>query len=139
MLDFASSLLRYALSTIASPSFSQVVVVHGWRDFRGVEISPRPGQPLLREVSRVERAEEAVRNHERFEVLRAAHKVRNFQLVLCAEVWDPVVEYSVRMLKEAVAEEKAKVGFDDFLSEPLVLCHPQRSRTIDHGEVVHDE
>ena len=56
--------------------------------------------------------------------------MRDFQLVLDASVWGPAGEYSVKMLKEAVAEEKAKKGFDDFLSEPLVTCHPQRSRFV---------
>jgi hypothetical protein len=31
------------------------------------------------------------------------------------------------MLEEAVAEEKAKNGFDDFFSEPLVMHNPQVS------------
>ena len=31
------------------------------------------------------------------------------------------------MLKEAVATEKAKGGFDD-ISEPMVVCSPRRSR-----------
>ena len=99
----------------------------------------RPGAPLIRELSQVESEAEAVRHHRRFEVLREAHKVRDFQLVLCAGVWGPVVDYSVRMLKEAVAEEKAKNGFGDFLPEPLIIAEPCRSRTIDHGEFVCDK
>ena len=133
--DTASSFLGYVLSTITSPSFFQVVVVYRWQDFRAVEILPHPGRPLLRQVSQVDSAEDALRHRRRFGVLREAHKTRDFQLVLNAAVWDPVVEYSVQMLEQAVTEEKAKGGFGDFLSEPLVACHPQRSRTIDHGEV----
>ena len=54
--------------------------------------------------------------------------MRDFQLILCADIWDPVGEYAVRMLKEAVAEERAKGGFNVFLSEPLVIYRPWRSR-----------
>ena len=38
--------------------------------------------------------------------------MRNFQLQLCANVWDPVGEYSVGILEEAVSEEMANGGFD---------------------------
>ena len=126
--DTASSLLKYALSTITSPSFSEVVVQFRWSDFRAVESWRNPDRPPLREVSQAIRTVEGFRHHRRFEVLREVHKVRDFRLVLNAKVWDPAGEYSVRMLKEAVAEEKSKGGFDDFSSEPLVTYRPCRSR-----------
>ena len=88
----------------------------------------------MRELFQVESEAETVFHHRRFEVLREAHKVRDFQLVLCARVWGPVVDYSVRMLKEAVAEEKARNRFGDFLPEPLIIAEPCRRRTIDHEE-----
>ena len=87
-----------------------------------------PDRPLLREVSADEKVEEASRHHRRFEVLREVHNARDFRLVLSAGVWDPVGEYSVRMLKDAIAEEKARGGFDNFLSEPFVTYNPRRSR-----------
>ena len=124
----ASSLLKYALSTITSPSFFEVVVRFQWCDFHAVESWRNPDRPPLRELSAAGRVVEALRHRRRFEVLREAHKTRDFRLVLDAKVWDPAGEYSVRMLKEAVAEEKAKGGLDDFLSEPLVTYHPCRSR-----------
>ena len=127
-LDTASSLLKYALSTITSPSFSEVVVRFQWCDFCAVESWRNPDRPPLHEVSQDDREAEALRHHRRFEVLREVYKVRDFRLVLNATVWDPVGEYSVRMLKEAVAEEKAKGGFDDLLSEPSVTYRPCRSR-----------
>jgi len=126
--DTASSLLKYALSTITSPSFLEVVVRFQWSDFRAVESWRNPDRPPLRELSPAGSEVEALRHRRRFEVLREAHKTRDFRLVLDAKVWDPAGEYSVRMLKEAVAEEKAKGGFDDFLSEPSVTYHPCRSR-----------
>ena len=101
-LDAASSLLKHALSTITSPSFFQIMVRYQWNDFLGVESWRHPDRPPLREMSEVERAEEASRHSRRFEVLRGVRDVRDFWLVLNVSVWGPVGEYSVRMLEEAI-------------------------------------
>ena len=127
-LDAASNLLKHALSTIRAPSFFEVVVLYRWDDFRGVGSWKNPDQPPLRKMSPAEKAEESLRHRRQFEVLRLVRNVRDFQLVLRAGVWDPVGEYSVRMLKEAIEEEKARGGFDEFLSQPFVDYHPWRSR-----------
>ena len=57
-------------------------------------------------------------------------KVRNFQLVLCADVWDHMGKYSVRVLEEAVAAEKAMGGFSNDFLEPLVFCSVRGSRQV---------
>lgn len=56
------------------------------------------------------------------------HHYRNFQLVLCADVWDGAGDYAVRSLEQAVAVEKAKGGFNGALPEPLVIYRPRGSR-----------
>ena len=127
-LDAASNFLNHTLSTITSPKFSNVIVVYVWSDFLGVGSWKHPDQPHLREISRAERAEEVSRHRRVFEVFRRVHKVGSFWLQLCASVWDPVGEYAMGILKEAVAEEKASVGFDRFHSKPLVTYYPKRSR-----------
>ena len=48
--------------------------------------------------------------------------------MLCADVWDGVCEYYVRVLEEAVVAEKAKWGFDSDFLDPLVFCSPRGSR-----------
>jgi len=106
----ALSRLKYALSTVTSAAFFEVRVYFTEYDFCGVEHWPNTDQPPFREASQAERTEETALHHRRFESFREVHKVRSFQLVLCAYVCAPVGEYSVRMLKEAVAEEKAKRG-----------------------------
>ena len=63
-----------------------------------------------------------------FGVFRGVHKVWNSCLQLHTDVWDPVGEYAVGILKEAVAEETAKGGFDEFLSEPFLTYYPRSSR-----------
>ena len=121
----ALSFLKRTLSTITSPTFFQVMVIYLQNDFCGLEPRASRDQLHFREASQAERTKEAALHRRRFEILREAHKVRNFRLLLCAHVRGPVEEYSVRMLKEAVAEEKAHKGFDGFLSEPQVTYYPR--------------
>ena len=102
------------------------MIMYRETNFHGIVARSYPNQPHLSKVSEADRAEEALRHHSRFEVLRELHRVRDFRLVLCAEVCDPVGDYSVRMLREAVVDEKAKGGFEGFRSEPVVLHHPRR-------------
>ena len=67
--------------------------------------------------------------HERqLRLFRAIHEVRDFQLVLCVDVWDGVSEYTTLLLKRAVAAEKAKGGFNGVFPEPLVVYSPRGSR-----------
>ena len=72
-----------------------------------------------------ERVEDDLWHRRRFEVFREMHKVRDFQLVLCADVWDFIGWFSMRVLKNAVAAEKARGGFDEFFSEPMVVYSPR--------------
>ena len=48
------------------------------------------------------------------------HLTCDFQLVLCANVWEPAGEHAVRVLEKAVAAGKASGGFDDAFSKPFV-------------------
>ena len=55
--------------------------------------------------------------------------MRDFRLVLCANVQERIRERSVEILKRAVAVEKERKGFDDFPSEPLVIYYPYGKNT----------
>jgi len=123
-LDATSSFLKYTISTITSPAFVQVGIIYGSSDFFGIGCLKHLSRPPPRGVSRAERAEEVSRHRRLFKVLREVHEARYFPLRLCAEVWDPLGEYSAGILKEAVAEETAIVGFGQFLSEPSVTYYP---------------
>ena len=46
-------------------------------------------------------------------------KVRAFQAVLCADVWDHVVVDAVRALEQTIAEQR--MWFGRLFSEPLVV------------------
>ena len=121
--DIATSLLTYALSTITSSVFSYITVFY--RDYATTSTySSWPGQsiPELPYENGIETwiAEEASRHDRRFGLFRTLHKVRDFRLVLCADVWNGAGEFSEQMLKKAVAAEKAERGFDGIFPEPLV-------------------
>jgi len=109
-----------ALSTVVSPVFSQVTIVYWDRDFCGVHSGWTDGQADM--------AEEASWYHRQFEAFHVIHKVRDFRLVLCADVWDYKREYAVWLLKQAVAAERTKGGFDEHFSEPLVVPSLRGSR-----------
>ena len=112
----ASKFLKRVISTITTSGRFNLIVFYREHDFRGV-------QPVM---SQAERLEEASRHRRRFEIFREAHKVLDFRLVLCANVWNYVEEYSVRVLEEILAEEKEKRGFDGFHYEPSVAYRPRR-------------
>lgn len=130
--DIGTRLLTYALSTITSPVFSEIIVFY--RDYDDVSAySSWPGRCPLESSCQdinVIRSGIASRHRARFGVFRTLHQVRDFRLVLCADVWNGVGRYSEQMLKEAIAAEKAEKGFDSIFPEPLVTYNLRESR---HG------
>jgi hypothetical protein len=120
-------LLIYALSTIISPAFSEVTVIYRDSIFRGVSL-PSSRRPVFWSLSLAEIAQEASWFDQQFEVFQAMHRVRDFQLVFYADVWERVGEYTMGVLKQAVAAEKVKRRFDDTYREPLVIYSPRASR-----------
>jgi hypothetical protein len=86
----ATRLLTYALSTILSPVFSEVTVFYRDLDFQGAQ-SPRLSErPIRHPLSPDESAEGALYHEQRLNVFRTMHEVRNFQLLLYADVWSGV-------------------------------------------------
>ena len=124
-----SSFLRTVLSTITSLEFSEVVVIYRDTDFFGVAQYSRPPN-VYRNMTPEQRAKEASWHRELFKVFRWMYRLREFRLVLCAEVWDRVGEYAMRVLKQAVAAEKAGKRLDCLPSEPSVIYRPRGSPNI---------
>ena len=124
-MDTASEHFKYALLTINSSRSCDVALVYQEPCFRGIKTEKRSVWPHLRELSHDERTEEAAMHHRRFEFLRELRKVRNFRVVLCANVWGPVAEYGVQEPKEAVAVERARKGFGEFHSGLSVTHNPR--------------
>ena len=74
-----------------------------------------------------------IRYSRQFELVREISKVRDFQLVLCADVFGGAVEYSVFELTQTVEGEKARGGLDYLRCEPLIISERRapRSRHLD--------
>ena len=118
--DTASGLFKFVLSTIQSPAFSQVAVLYQFYDFPSLVLKHPFAETYVRQLSQDEEAEEAEKHRKRFEVLREICRVRNFRFVLYAAIRDVVAEPVRRMMKEAVAAEKARGGFNVLFPETPV-------------------
>ena len=111
------------MSTIMSPAFSEVIVFYLDDDFGGVSFNPRSAPNIYRDMTEAKRTAEASWHCRLFEVFHEMYAVRDFQLVLCADVWDSLEEYTKGVLKEAVAVEKAAKRLGH--SEALVVHSPR--------------
>ena len=125
-LNHISSLLKHILSTITSPAFFEVMFIYRDSNFFGSRwVGGRQILDPFPRMSQADRAEEVLHHHRQFKVFCEAQKVRDFRFVLCVSVWSYLEEYTMRVLREAVAAEKAKGLFDDFSSEPMVIYRPE--------------
>jgi len=118
--------LAHMVSTITSSAFSEVVVFHRGYDFCCINRRGGIYNDPFRSATKADRMEEVSRHHRQFELLREMHKVRGFRFVLWVDVWDRVGEYAMSVLKQAVAVEKAKVGFGSLFPKPLLVYSPRR-------------
>jgi len=131
----ASKILKYALSTIKSPEFSRVAVIHRQPDPRTralrppLRFFPEQAVPITRLESggRGRRFPSAItrlgveeEEHNRFALLRELHAVRDFQLVLRVDIRKNWEYYMVPLLNECVAAGRARGEFSDLFPEPLV-------------------
>ena len=125
-----ANFLKYVLSTIQSPAFSRVDLGFQERDFyflKDLWLSARPHPCELSGRAR----EEVWSQQAQFGLLREVRKAREFSLVLYVDIQGPFGDFVVRMLKEVVAAEKARGGFDDFFPEPLVTSDPLPLSSLD--------
>ena len=131
--DTAPSSLRTVLSTVTSPMFLDVVIVYHDGDLdRWAPDCYGPSRvghtcffvPLPEEI-----AAYALRYQQTFKVFREMHEASKFRLVLCADVSDPVVEYTVEMLERYLEAERMEGGLDYLRCEPLIVSEVRAPRT----------
>jgi hypothetical protein len=126
--DASPSFLTTVLSTITSPLPLSIVIIYGERDVDLLLCTW--AKPLRVEPLRQETRTANVLNHqERFRAFSEMYRVREFQLVLCADVLDRVAECAVGVLERIVEAERANGGLSYFLSEPLIISGRRSPRT----------
>ena len=133
----ASGFLKTVLSSVTSPVPLDAVIIY--RDFYFSSCPRCPSCPLKPVCSlHVVPSETALFSRcykwER-RVFREMHNVRDFRLVLCADVVDWMVDYAIQRLEYFVKAEKVKGGLDYLLYEPLVISERRtlRTRNKDHN------
>jgi len=122
--DTASGFLKAVLSTITSPLPLNLVITY--RDFdvglylcswdRRFSGEKRVERAHLKEI-----AQNILDHPRRFVVFSEMHRVREFRLVLCADVLDCIAERATRTLECILEAERIKGGLDYLLCEPLVI------------------
>jgi len=122
-----SNFFKHMLSTMTSPEFPGILVLYEELDFCGIRSARQQACPPFHRMTQAEREEETARHHRRFEIFREVYRVHDFSLALCAGVLETLVDYSVGMLKEAIATEKKRWGFDSSFPEPSVIDNPQET------------
>jgi len=72
-----------------------------------------------------EKERQALNHHRLLEAFHEMHKVRDFQPVLCADVWDPMRGHAVDELERAVWQLERRA--DDFFSKLSIISIPRES------------
>jgi len=112
------------LSSITHSALLDVVIVYQEFDFNEVVESPNRWRSF-------EIKKGIPQNRQRqFEVFHKMHKVRDFRLVFCADIFDFMTgNDAVEQLEHLVKKEEEKGGFDYLLHEPLVISGRRTPRS----------
>jgi len=118
--DAASGFLKIVLSTITSPLPLNVVITY--RDFDlGCRVRSRVEVIHVDYVSAEESVTIALQHTERFKVFGEMYRVREFRLVLCADVQDYILKYAMRKLERIVEAEWKNGRLYHPLCKPLII------------------
>jgi len=120
--------LKAVLSTITSPPPLDVVITYREFDVGGnLRYWDKPIR--VQDLHPVIQAPTARAHPERFKVFSEMHRVREFRLVLCADVLDCAEEYAMRVLERIVETEMMNGGLDYLRYEPLIISEVRSPRT----------
>jgi len=123
--DTASGFLRTVLSTVTSPLPLDLLI-----NYDGFVVICH--RPLYRSVDWIlpsERAAEALDHRKRFKMFSEMYAVREFRLVLCADVLDYAIEDTMRALECIVEKERMGGRLDYLPCEPLIFPEMRSLRT----------
>ena len=125
--DTASDSFITMLSSVTSPAPLDFFIIYRDLDFgicsksRIFDSEPTCHLPKIRK-------DRALHHQKQFGVFREMHGARDFRLVLCADVFDSVVEYAAKTLESLVEAEEAKGGLDHRY-KPLIISERRTIRT----------
>ena len=113
---------QHALSTITSPTFSTITITYQCIDFP-LEICDPPAPPHILSLVGLGMAE---RHRTVFKFFQEMREIRDFELVLCADINARLAERAVRELEWAIKTQWVpEGGSDNFSSQPSVTCIPR--------------
>lgn len=104
--DTASDFFRTVLSTVTSTVALDVVIVYREFDLGGTAfcwLGCESDPVCFRHNTQKERETDALHYERQFKVFREMHDARDFRLVLCADVFECMVEHAVETLRHAVS------------------------------------
>jgi len=132
----ASDFLRTVLSSITSPVPLDVVIIYPFYLLGGGGNCGRcNSDPICFCHPSKEKTEKYVREYQQqLRVFHEMHSVRDFRLVLFADVSNYWVEHTIKRLERFVKAEKVKGGLGPLPYKPLIISERQmlRTRHSDH-------
>jgi len=132
--DTASDFFITILSSATSPAPLDFVVIYRELDFGFWSNSLIfESEPASYFYSPMRMEERALFRQKQFGVFREMHRATDFRLVLCADVFDSLVERAIKTLECLVEAEEAKGGLCHHY-KPLVISERRtiRTRPLDH-------
>ena len=123
--DTASGFLRAVLSTVTSPFLLDLLITYSGF----VVYCHMPRNSRARHVLPSQRAAEALNHRVRFKVYSEMYAVREFRLVICADVLGDAIEDTVRALECILEKERKNGGLDYLPCEPSIFTEMRSLRT----------
>lgn len=130
--DTVSDFFRTVLSTVPPTAPLDVVIVYREIDLGGIRscwLQCTSDPVCFRHRSPEGREADLLRHKRQFAVFREMHSARDFRLVLCADVYDCMVDYAVQTLEHNVNSTEVTGGLEYLLYEPLIISERRKPRT----------
>ena len=136
--DTASNFLKTVLSTVPPTVPLDVVIVYREVDLGGIRgcwLQCTSDPVCFRHRSSEGREADVQRHKQQFKVFREVHDARDFRLVLCADVYDCMVDFAIQTLEHNVYSTEVNGGLEYLLYAPLIISERRKPRTraADHN------
>ena len=127
-VDTASDFLAIVLSSVIPSTPLDLVVIYREMDLSSMPHCSWCDSALIRSP-RCPRTEEALRFQHQFKVFHEIHSARDFRLVLCADVFDCMIEDSIEKLEYFAKAEEVTWGLGYLPKRPQILFERRILRT----------